>query len=149
MEVHVMEAEVREYISQVPTTEEIYRLIAAVREGASLPDRITALALLGESRDPRAVIPLVECCTDENAEIRWHAIEALHQVGSVRSVATLIERLRDRDEDVAIRKTAAHALADIKSYHTLEPLIDLSLDTEEDPEIRILVARMLGRNGKK
>jgi len=144
-----MEAEVREHINQVPTTDEIYRLIAAVREGASPPERIAALVLLGESRDPRAVSPVAECCRDENAEIRWHAIEALHQVRSVRSVATLIERLKDRNEDIAIRKKAALALADIKSYHTLEPLIDLSLDTEEDPEIRIMVARMLCRNEKK
>lgn len=144
-----MEAEVREHISQVPTTDEIYRLIAALREGPSPQDRIAALMLLGESRDPRAVIPIAECCNDENVEIRLHAIEALHQVGSVRSVATLMERLKDRSEDIAIRKMAALALADIKSYHTLEPLVDLSLDTEEDPEIRILVARMLGRNGKK
>ena len=144
-----MEAEVREHISQVPTTDEIYRLIATIREGGSSRDRIAALVLLGESRDPRAVTPVAECCTDENVEIRWHAIEALHQVRSVRSVPVLMERLKDRNEDIAIRKKAALALADIKSYHTLEPLIDLSLDTEEDPEIRILVARILGRNGKK
>ncbi|MCG7854313.1 MAG: HEAT repeat domain-containing protein [Methanoregulaceae archaeon] len=149
MEVHAMEAEVREHSSQVPTTDEIYRLIAVAREGASPRDRIAALVLLGESRDPRAVTPVAECCTDENAEIRLHAIEALHKVRSVRSVPVLMERLKDRNEDIAIRMEAARTLADIKSFHTLEPLVDLSLDTEEDPDIRILVARMLGRNGKK
>jgi HEAT repeat protein len=149
MEVHAMQAGIREYISQVPTTDEIYRLIAVAREGASPRDRIDALRLLGESRDPRAVIPVVECCTDEDADIRWHAIEALHKVRSVRSVPVLMERLKDRNEDIAIRKKAALTLSDIKAYHTLEPLAELSLDSREDPEIRILVARMIGRNGKK
>ncbi|NYT17349.1 MAG: HEAT repeat domain-containing protein [Methanomicrobiales archaeon] len=144
-----MEAEVWEHSSQVPTTDEIYRLIAVAREGVSPRDRIAALVLLGQSRDPRAVTPVAECCMDENAEIRRHAIEALHKVRSVRSVPVLMERLKDRNEDIAIRKEAARTLADIKSYHTFEPLVDLSLDTEEDPEIRIMVARMLGRNGKK
>ena len=144
-----MHAGIREQISQVPTTDEIYRLIATVREGSSFLDRIAALTILGSYRDPRAVMPIAECCRDENADIRRSAIRALHKVKSVRSVPALMERLKDRNEDIIIRKAAAAALDDIRAYHTLEPLVELSLDPTEDPEIRILVARMLGRNGKK
>ncbi len=144
-----MHAGIREQISQVPTTDEIYRLIATVREGSSSQERIAALVHLGASRDPRAVTPIAECCRDEDTDVRRSAIEALHQVKSVRSVPALVDRLKDRNEDIDIRKDAALALADIKAYHTLEPLVDLSLDPTEDPEIRVLVSLMLGRNGKK
>ncbi|NYT21433.1 MAG: HEAT repeat domain-containing protein [Methanomicrobiales archaeon] len=144
-----MHAGIREQISQVPTTDEIYRLIATVREGSSSPERIDALVHLGASRDPRAVTPIAECCRDEDTDIRRSAIRALHQVKSVRSIPALVERLKDRNEDIVIRKEAAAALADIRAFHTLEPLVELSLDPTEDPEIRILVALMLGRNGKR
>ncbi len=144
-----MHAGIREQISQVPTTDEIYRLIATVRGGSSSQERTAALMHLGASRDPRAVTPIAECCRDEDADIRRSAIRALHQVKSVRSVPALVDRLKDRNEDIGIRKEAAAALADIRAYHTLEPLVELPLDPTEDPEIRILVALMIDRNGKR
>lgn len=144
-----MYAGIREQISQVPTTDEIYRLIAIAREGSPFLDRIAALTILGSHRDPRAVTPIADCCRDANADIRRSAIRALHQIRSVRSIPALMERVKDRTEDITIRKEAAAALADIRSYHTLEPLVELSLDPTEDPEIRILVALMLGGNGKR
>ncbi|HON82213.1 MAG TPA: HEAT repeat domain-containing protein [Methanoregulaceae archaeon] len=144
-----MYAEIREQTSQVPTTDEIYRLIGIVREGSPFQHRVAALTILGSHRDPRAVIPIAECCRDEDADIRRSAIRALHQIKSVRSVPALIERLKDRTEHLTIRKEAAAALADIRAFHILEPLIELSLDPTEDPEIRMLVGLMLGRTEKK
>ncbi len=144
-----MYAGIKEQVSQMPTTDEIYRLIGIVREGSPIRDRIAALKILGSHRDPRAVIPIAECCRDEDMDIRRSAIRALHQIRSVRSVPALTDRLKDRNENIAIRKEAAAALADIRAYNVLEPLIELSLDTTEDPEIRALVALILGRSAGK
>ncbi|KUG15702.1 hypothetical protein ASZ90_014622 [hydrocarbon metagenome] len=133
---------------ELHTTEEIYRLIGRIDTTSPHQERIDAMAALGDSRDPRAVRPLITCCSDENSEIRRHAIRALYAMKSGRAVAALTERLKDKNEARTSRKEAAKALAAIRSHGAIAGLVDITLDTGEEPDIRIFAATMLGRMGK-
>jgi HEAT repeat protein len=141
------EGSVRQPVYPLPTTDEIYRLIDNISSRAEYLTRIAAISALGDSRDPRAVIPLTLCCRDENTEIRRSAVDALSVLRSVRSIPVLKERAEDRNEDLIVRRKALMALAEIKSFHSLDGLSGLSIDEKEDPAIRRLATRVLA--GKK
>jgi HEAT repeat protein len=108
-------------------------------------ERIRAVIALGESDDPRAVRPLMDCCTDKDPLLRLHSTEALFKLRSGRAVPVLVGRLRDRNEHLARRERAAAALAAIRSFTAIEGLRDLYADTEEDPALRSFVAEELHR----
>ena len=99
----------------------------------------------GESDDPRAVRPLMDCCNDSDALIRRHATEGLFKLKSGRAVGVLIERLKDKKEQPATRENAASALAAIRSYSAIEGLRDLYADIDEDPALRSYVAEEIQR----
>lgn len=139
------EGSIPEPIGTLPTTGEIYHLIDNTGNQADYQTRIAAIDALGESRDPRAVTTLSDCCRDGNTGIRKHAVEALARVKSVRSVPVLMEVLQNKDDGQEIRLAAIQALSEIRVLTTMEGLIELSLDTDEDPAIRVLAARMLGQ----
>lgn len=133
---------------ELHTTDEIYRLIGRISTASPHPARIEAMAALGATKDPRAVRPLIACCSDENNEIRRHAIRALYALKSGRAVPALTERLLDRNEDRTSRKEAAQALAAIRSHGAIAGLVEITLDASEEPDIRIFAATMLSRLGK-
>lgn len=133
---------------ELHTTDEIYHLIGRISTASPHQTRVDAMAALGSSRDPRAVEPLIACCSDENSEIRRHAIRALCALKSGRSVPALTERLMDKSEERTSRKEAARALAAIRSHGAIAGLVDITLDASEEPDIRIFAATMLGRMGK-
>ena len=133
---------------ELHTTDEIYRLIGRISTASPHQARVDAMAALGATKDPRAVSPLIACCSDENSEIRRHAIRALYSMKSGRAVAALTERLKDKSEERTSRKEAAKALAAIRSHGAIAGLVDITLDTGEEPDIRIFAATMLGRMGK-
>jgi HEAT repeat protein len=141
----IAEGDVRQQCSPLPTSDEIYCLIENTGDHTEYLTRIAAISALGNSRDPRAVIPLTICCRDRNTEIRRYAVEALSILGSVRSIPALSELVQDRSEDVIIRRKALLALAGIKSSSALDAIAGLTLDENEDPAIRMLAARMSGR----
>ncbi len=138
----IAEGSVRQHCSPLPTSDEIYRLIENTGDRVEYPTRIAAISALGDSRDPRAVIPLTICCKDKNTEIRRYAVEALSILGSVRSILALRELVQDRNEDVFIRRKALLALASVKSSCALEGIAELTRDENEDPAIRTLAARV-------
>jgi len=127
--------------------EGIYSLIGSLGEQYEYAERIRAAKALGESRDPRAILPLVECLKDVDPRIRRCCAEALLRLGSIRSVQAFIERLEDREELVFTRKVAADALAKIRSYSAIESLVGRLLDLTENEAIRIHAADALGRTG--
>jgi len=138
-----------EWFNDMPRSEWIYRLIERLRGQEKEDSRIRALIALGESGDPRAVRPLIECSYDENAVIRRYATEGLFRLRSVRGVEALSHRLKDENEDRKTRKRAAEALGEIRSYSALEVLIERLEDYGEDPSIRIFAAEALARAGTK
>jgi HEAT repeat protein len=127
--------------------EGIYSLIDSLGEQCEYAERIRAAKALGESRDPRAITPLVGCLKDVDPRVRRSCAEALLQLGSIRSVQAFVERLEDREESVFTRKVAADALAKIRSYSAIESLVGRLLDPAEKEGIRIHAADALGRTG--
>jgi HEAT repeat protein len=142
----IAERSVDAWYSSLPKTNGIYRLINGTLGEKDEKERIRAVIALGESDDPRAVRPLMDCCADKDPLIRLHATEALIKLRSGRAVPVLIGRLRDKNEQPATRKQAAAALAAIRSYTAIEGLRDLYSDTAEDSALRSFVAEELGRS---
>jgi HEAT repeat protein len=132
---------------KLPTTLELYRLIDEVHVSRNRKDRIGAVIEMGESGDPRVVTPLIDCCRDQDAEVRRHATEALHKLRSGRAVTVLLERLQDRSEQLATRQRAAAALALIRTYSAIAGLQDRLTDTDEDDVIRTYVYEVMGKAG--
>jgi HEAT repeat protein len=102
---------------------------------------------LGESGDPRAVTPIVDCCRDPDPDIRRHATEALCKLRSARAVKALIGRLKDRDEQPETRQRAADALALIRTVSAIDGLKERFADTSEDEFIRSYIAGVMGQIG--
>jgi HEAT repeat protein len=141
----IAERTVNEWFSSLPKTGGVYRLINGTMSERSQNERIRAIIALGESDDPRAVRPLMDCCNDSDALIRRHATEGLFKLKSGRAVGVLIERLKDKKEQPATRENAASALAAIRSYSAIEGLRDLYADIDEDPALRSYVAEEIQR----
>ena len=141
----IAERSVDEWFSSLPKTSGIYRLINGTMDDRGEKERIRAVIALGESDDPRAVRPLMDCCADKDPQIRLHATEALLKLRSGRAVLVLVERLRDKNEHLVTRERAAAALAAVRSYTAIEGLRDLYSDTDEDPALRSFVAEELHR----
>lgn len=141
----IAERSVGEWHNSLPKTNGVYRLINGTMGDRSRNERINAVIALGESDDPRAVHPLMDCCGDTDSLIRMHATEALFKLRSGRAVKVLIERLKDRREQMKTREKAAAALAAIRSYSAIEGLRNLYSDTDEDPGLRSYVAEELHR----
>jgi HEAT repeat protein len=134
-----------EWFEELPRTGRIYQLMDEVQLSERKDTRIQALKALGESGDPRAVRPLIECAGDEEAEIRKYATEGLFKLHSPRGVDALNARLTDKQEEGATRRMAAEAMMEIRSQHAVELLISCLLDREENLPIREYVAILLAR----
>jgi HEAT repeat protein len=141
----IAERSMDEWFSSLPKTGGVYRLINGTMSERSQQERINAVIALGESDDPRAVRPLMDCCNDSDAMIRRHATEALIKLKSGRAVDVLIERLKDKNEQLVTRQHAAAALAAVRSYSAIEGLRDMYADTDEDPALRSFVAEEIHR----
>jgi HEAT repeat protein len=126
-------------------TGSIYRYIDAAQREGSREERLVAIVHLGETRDPRAVYPLMDCCAEKDPEIRRMAIEALGKIGSARAVDTLVDRLGDTNEDLAVRISAISALAAIRSDHACQELRSRAEDPGQDPAIRSAIAEVMAK----
>jgi len=127
--------------------EGVYLLIDSLSDTNEYEGRIGAARALGQSRDPRAITPLIGCLKDVDPRLRRCCAEALLQLGSIRSVQAFIGCLEDREESLFTRKVAADALAKIRSYTAIESLVGRLLDPGEDESIRVHAADALGRTG--
>ena len=121
------------------------RLIEKVMAERSTEERIRAITELGTSGDYGAVGSLIDCCRDQDPEIRRNAIVGLQNLRSGRAVSVLIDRLRDKDELPETRQHAASALAAIRSYHAMQELRIRHADTDEDRALRFFIGSELDR----
>lgn len=87
-----------------------------------------ATDILGNTRDPRAVEPLLKKMEDENenSRIRKKAIDVLGEIKDPRAVEPLLKRLAD--ENAEVRKSALAALAKICEDETGRKLLSRELD---------------------
>jgi HEAT repeat protein len=127
--------------------EGVYLLLDSLSDTNEYEERIRAAKALGQSRDPRAISPLIGCLKDVDPRLRRCCAEALLQLGSIRSVQAFVGCLEDREESIFTRKVAADALAKIRSYSAIESLVGRLLDPAENESIRVHAADALGRTG--
>ena len=123
----------------------LYDLLAALGDRTEHLGRVHAAEVLGSASDPRAVAALVEALRDEHPDIRRLSARALREIGSVRSIEPLVDRLQDPDEKWKTRMFAAEALGRIGTSSAIDGLVARLLDPSEDVEARIAVAHILGR----
>lgn len=134
-----------EWLSSLPEPDGISRLIEKTAAAGDPKERIPAVIELAHSRDPRVVQPLIDCCRDQDPEIRLRAIEGLLNMRSGRSVDVLIERLRDKRELYETRKRAVVALATIRSHRAIQELKNTVVDPRENAALRSLIGWELER----
>jgi len=123
----------------------LYDLIEALGDRSEHLRRVHAVESLGSAGDPRAVAALVDTLRDEHPDIRRLSAQALREIGSIRSVDPLVDRLQDPEETWKTRMLAAEALGRIGTSSAIEGLVARLLDPSEDPQARIAVAHILGR----
>lgn len=104
--------------------------------------RQSAVTILGERRDPRAIPALLEALKDENSHIRWSAVRALSAIEGNKVVPGLLAALRD--EEMTVIDAAAEALGRIGKG--AQPGLIRALN-ERRPEVRGAAVEALGRLG--
>ena len=97
---------------------------------------------LGESKDARAVEPLIKALGDGEVSVRWAAAEALGKLGDARAVEPLIKALGDGEGSV--RRAAAEALGNLGDDRAVEPLIKA---LGREGSVRRVSAEALGKLG--
>jgi HEAT repeat protein len=134
-----------EWFSPLSKKDRTGRLIEKVMAERSTEERIRAITELGTSGDYSAVGSLIDCCRDQNPEIRHSAIVGLQNLRSGRAVGVLIELLRSKNELPETRQRAAAALAAIRSYGAMQELRIRFADVNEDSALRFFIGRELDR----
>jgi len=99
--------------------DQVSRLIVAL-EHARTKARRHAAGALGETKDPRAIEPLIAAFKDSDVGVRMYAAQALGEIGAP-AVGPLIAALEDSDKRV--RRNAAVALGCMNHPRAVEPLI--------------------------
>lgn len=106
-------------------------------------NRKYAAEVLGELKDPRAVLPLVEALTDEVGDVRQRAYDSLIKIGG-SAVASLVPLLASEEDDV--RQSATEIIRKI-GKPAVEPLATALADADDRLKTRIM--KVLDRMGYK
>ena len=105
--------------------------------------RDSAVRILGEIGDPRALPPLLNALKHSEPEMRRDTVLAIGQIGSPQAVEPLINALRD--ESLPVCEEAIRALAKLGKV-AVAPLMS-ALQEHEDHNIRDNVIKSLGAIG--
>ena len=83
---------------------------------------VCPLSLMGyvEETQEEQVERLIGELQDQNEDVRWNAVEALRQIGSLDAVPALIQALQD--PDTSVRAYATGTLGNIDTPDTLKAL---------------------------
>ena len=106
-------------------------------------NRKYAAEVLGELKDPRAVLPLVEALTDEVGDVRQRAYDSLIKIGG-SAVSSLVPLLVSEEDDV--RQSATEIIRKI-GKPAVEPLATALADADDRLKTRIM--KVLDRMGYK
>ena len=99
---------------------------------------------LGETKDPRAIYPLIKALWDRSVPVQEAAAEALINIGGENTVYNLAPLLRN--EDLGLRNTAIEILSKIGGDN-IELLLSLLCD--KDKNVRMFIANILGTLGDR
>jgi HEAT repeat protein len=113
--------------------------LARLRNG-TMDERAAAAGRLGESRDRRALEPLVDAAKATEPALAQSAIGALGRLGDARAVPTLVALLGTTSGRT--RHTVLAALAALRDESSADPVAALLADP--DPAARRLAVRALG-----
>jgi hypothetical protein len=94
--------------------------------------RENVIFTLGEYKDPKAILPLINALKDEDNDVWQSAQKALQDIGTP-AIDALIASLKD--ENLNIREGAAYILGSIGNQRGADPLINVLLN-DQDPEVR-------------
>ena len=109
--------------------------------------QMTAARILGETRSPLAVEPLVTTLrTNKHYAVREEAAHALGKIKDPRSVEALIDALGDKDSGV--QRLAAASLGELRDPSAVEPLLT-TLSEDRSPLVRSAVLAALDKIGWK
>ncbi len=106
-------------------------------------NRKYAAEVLGELKDPRAVVPLVEALTDEVGDVRQRAYDSLIKIGG-SAVPSLVPLLAAEEDDV--RQSATEIIRKI-GKPAVEPLATALADA--DDRLKTKIMKVLDRMGYK
>ncbi|MCE3224001.1 MAG: protein of unknown function, contains HEAT-like repeat [Nitrospira sp.] len=106
-------------------------------------NRKYAAEVLGELKDPRAVVPLVEALTDEVGDVRQRAYDSLIKIGGT-AVSSLVPLLASEEDDV--RQSATEIIRKI-GKPAVEPLATAL--AEADDRLKTKIMKVLDRMGYK
>lgn len=96
--------------------------------------RAEAARMMGRSRSPMAIDPLVRALEDPSFRVRREAAESLGETGHEEAVGPLARQLDNDESD--IRAEAAEALGHIAIPGVLDPL----LKAAHDPDVRVRIS---------
>lgn len=106
-------------------------------------NRKYAAEVLGELKDPRAVVPLVEALTDEVGDVRQRAYDSLIKIGGA-AVPPLVPLLASEEDDV--RQSATEIIRKI-GKPAVEPLATALAEAPDRLKTKIM--KVLDRMGYK
>lgn len=106
-------------------------------------NRKYAAEVLGELKDPRAVVPLVGALTDEVGDVRQRAYDSLIKIGGT-AVSHLVPLLASEEDDV--RQSATEIIRKI-GKPAVEPLATAL--AEADDRLKTRIMKVLDRMGYK
>ena len=106
-------------------------------------NRKYAAEVLGELKDPRAVVPLVGALTDEVGDVRQRAYDSLIKIGG-SAVSSLVPLLAAEEDDV--RQSATEIIRKI-GKPAVEPLATAL--AEADDRLKTKIMKVLDRMGYK
>jgi len=104
-----------------PAVEPLIKALLDPNEPAFFRSRVAGT--LSMIASPKAIEPLIEMLNDQDAEVRWHAVKALGEIGDEKAIAPL-ERLAATDTGrfsitptvyVSVRDDAKKAVNQIKA----------------------------------
>jgi len=100
---------------------------------------------LGEIRDPKTALALVNCLEDDEFDVRWLAAEALISL-DIKGLRPLLDALIRHSDSVALREGGHHVLHDLAKGELrkyLAPVLIALEDVESSIETPIAAARAL------
>ena len=91
--------------------------------------RENVIFTLGEYKDPKAILPLINALKDEDNDVWQSAQKALQDIGTP-AIDALIASLKD--ENLNVRRRAPYILGSIKNTRAILPLINALKDEDND-----------------
>ena len=107
------------------------KLAALAMESKDTSERMQALHDLAQTKDPRALAPILAGLKDERMPVRWSAVEALGDLGNREAVPRLLELLHKEEAYRWNRRLAVSALGNLRDPRAVPPLLELLKDEDE------------------